>query len=258
MTVDTFFTGAAVDPAAVPGTTAVVIDVIRATSTIMEALANGARAVYPVASTEEAVQLAASLGRDDSLLCGERKGVMIEGFDLGNSPREYTPDVVAEKQLVMTTTNGTRAFVAVQGAERVVSASFLNLSAVVEVAQLLDLTPAQVQDTLSFYQFFCQAAPHGRTRVWVCRSISCALRDGERLLDYLCERLGIRPGETTPDGKVTVEAAECLGACEFAPCMLAGERLLTNMTEEKIDELHDRVQSSKRITSHCQGKRQLA
>lgn len=132
MTVDTFFTGAAVDPAAVPGTTAVVIDVIRATSTIMEALANGARAVYPVASTEEAVQLAASLGRDDSLLCGERKGVMIEGFDLGNSPREYAPEVVAGKQLVMTTTNGTRAFVAVQGAERVVAASFLNISAVVE------------------------------------------------------------------------------------------------------------------------------
>ncbi len=138
MTVDTFFTGAAVDPAAVPGTTAVVIDVIRATSTIMEALANGARAVYPVASTEEAVQLAASLGRDDSLLCGERKGVMIEGFDLGNSPREFTPEVVAEKQLVITTTNGTRAFVAVQGAERVVAASFLNLSAVVEAVKDAD------------------------------------------------------------------------------------------------------------------------
>lgn len=138
MTVDTFFTGAAVDPAAVPGTTAVVIDVIRATSTIMEALANGARAVYPVASTEEAVQLAASLGRDDSLLCGERKGVMIEGFDLGNSPREYAPEVVAEKQLVMTTTNGTRAFVAVQGADRVVAASFLNISAVVEAVKDAD------------------------------------------------------------------------------------------------------------------------
>jgi 2-phosphosulfolactate phosphatase len=138
LTVDTFFTGAAVDPAAVPGTTAVVIDVIRATSTIMEALANGARAVYPVASTEEAVQLAASLGRDDSLLCGERKGVMIEGFDLGNSPREYAPEVVAEKQLVMTTTNGTRAFVAVQGADRVVAASFLNISAVVEAVKDAD------------------------------------------------------------------------------------------------------------------------
>ena len=138
MTVDTSFTGAAVEPAAVPGTTAVVIDVIRATSTIMEALANGARAVYPVASTEEAVQLAASLGRDDSLLCGERKGVMIEGFDLGNSPREYAPEVVAEKQLVMTTTNGTRAFVAVQGADRVVAASFLNISAVVEAVKDAD------------------------------------------------------------------------------------------------------------------------
>jgi 2-phosphosulfolactate phosphatase len=133
--VDTFFTGAAVDPTAVPGSTAVVIDVIRATSTILEALVNGARAVYPVASTEEAVQLAASLGRDDTLLCGERRGVMIEGFDLGNSPREYTEDRIGDKQLVMTTTNGTRAFVAVQGADHVVSAAFLNLSAAVDAVK---------------------------------------------------------------------------------------------------------------------------
>ena len=67
----------------------------------------------------------------------------------------------------------------------------------------------------------------GDTRVWVCRSISCALRGGEELLEYLCQRLGIQPGETTPDGRVTLEFAECLGACDFAPCMLAGERCCT-------------------------------
>ncbi len=135
MKVDAYFTGAAVDPAEVSGTTAVVIDVIRATTTLLEGLANGARAVYPVASTEEAVQLAASLGREDSLLCGERKGLKIEGFDLGNSPREYTEEAVHDKQLVMTTTNGTRAFVAVAGADRVCSAAFANLSAVVEAVK---------------------------------------------------------------------------------------------------------------------------
>lgn len=101
--------------------------------------------------------------------------------------------------------------------------------AVVEIAELLDLAPAQVQDTLTFYGFFKQDKPHGRTRVWVCRSISCALRGGEAVLDHLCHKLNIKPGETTPDGRVTIEAAECLGGCEFAPCMLANEELVKNL-----------------------------
>jgi NADH-quinone oxidoreductase subunit E len=108
--------------------------------------------------------------------------------------------------------------------------------AVVEIAELLELAPAEVQDTLSFYGFFKQDAPHGRTRAWVCRSISCALRGGEEILDDLCRKANIKPGEVTEDGRLTVEFAECLGACELAPCMLAGERLHGNLTPEKIDE----------------------
>jgi NADH-quinone oxidoreductase subunit E len=108
--------------------------------------------------------------------------------------------------------------------------------AVVEVAELLELAPAQLQDTLSFYGFFKQDKPQGRVRVWVCRSISCAARGGEELLEHLCEKLGIRPGETTPDGRVTLEFAECLGACDYAPAMLAGDVLHKNLTKEKIDE----------------------
>ena len=107
------------------------------------------------------------------------------------------------------------------------------LAAVVEIAELLELKPAEVQDTLSFYGFFKQDAPHGRTRAWVCRSISCALRGGEEVLDHLCHELGIRPGETTADGALTVEPAECLGACDFAPCMLAGNELHKDLTKEK-------------------------
>jgi len=110
------------------------------------------------------------------------------------------------------------------------------LQAVVEIAQLLDLAPSQVQDTMTFYQFFKQDAPHGETRAWVCRSISCSLRGGEEIADHLCERAGIRPGETTADGKLTIEAAECLGACEFAPCMLAGEEVIKDLTPEKADQ----------------------
>ena len=132
MTIDVFFSPAVVDEASVEGRPAIVIDVIRATSTLVEALANGARAIIPTVSTEEAGRLASSLGRDDTLLCGERRGLKVEGFDLGNSPGEFTAEVVEGKQLVMTTTNGTRAFAAVEGADRVLAASFMNLSAVAE------------------------------------------------------------------------------------------------------------------------------
>jgi NADH-quinone oxidoreductase subunit E len=111
------------------------------------------------------------------------------------------------------------------------------LQAVVEVAELLELSPAQVQDTLSFYGFFKQAAPHGRTRAWVCRSLSCALRGGEEIFQHLCGRLGLEPGGTTPDGRLTLEAAECLGACELAPCLLAGERLHGNLTPAAAEGL---------------------
>jgi NADH-quinone oxidoreductase subunit E len=115
--------------------------------------------------------------------------------------------------------------------------SYVPPQAVVEIAKLLGLAPAQVQDTLSFYGFFKQDKPQGRFRVWVCRSISCAACGGEELLEYLSEKLGIRPGETTADGRVTLEFAECLGACEQAPAILVNETLHGNMTKEKVDEL---------------------
>ena len=113
---------------------------------------------------------------------------------------------------------------------------YVPLQAVVEVAELLELHPATVQDTLSFYGMFKQDAPGGQTRAWVCRSISCALRGADELLDHMCDKVGVRPGGTTPDGKLTVEYAECLGACEYAPCVLAGETLHKNVTKENADE----------------------
>ena len=113
------------------------------------------------------------------------------------------------------------------------------LPAVVEIARLLELAPAEVQDTLSFYGLFKQDAPHGETRAWVCRSISCFLRGGEEVLDHMCQRLNIKPGETTTDGKLTLEYAECLGACDFAPCMLAGETLHKDLDKSKADSFID-------------------
>jgi len=114
--------------------------------------------------------------------------------------------------------------------------------AVVEIAELLELAPAEVQDTLSFYGFFKQDRPQGRVRIWVCRSISCAACAGEEMLQYLCEKLGIRPGETTADGRVSLEYAECLGACDFAPAMLANDTLHKNLTKEKIDRFVQSLQ----------------
>ncbi|MFV2068613.1 MAG: NAD(P)H-dependent oxidoreductase subunit E [Pirellulales bacterium] len=118
--------------------------------------------------------------------------------------------------------------------------------AVVEIAELLELAPAQVQDTLSFYRFFKQDGPHGTTRAWVCRSISCALRGGEDILDHMCQRAHIAPGETTKDGRLTLETAECLGGCDFAPCMLAGDTLHKNLTVEKAEQF---VQESRTLNT---------
>jgi len=114
---------------------------------------------------------------------------------------------------------------------------YVSPQAVVEVAELLELAPAQVQDALSFYGFFKQDKPQGRYRVWVCRSVVCAACGGEELLSYFSEKLGIKPGETTPDGRVTLEFSECLGVCDAAPVILINETLHGNVTKAKIDEL---------------------
>src|SRR3954454_3523029 len=109
--------------------------------------------------------------------------------------------------------------------------------AMAEIAELLEITPAEVHDTMSFYGVFPQA-PIGDVRVWVCRSISCMLRGGDELREHTCHRLGIEPGQTTEDGKLTVEFAECLGICDFAPAALADDgRVYGPLDEQKIDAM---------------------
>ena len=112
------------------------------------------------------------------------------------------------------------------------------LEAVKEIADLLDLSPAEVQDTMTFYGFFrTEANPLGRTRLWVCRGLACALRGGEELLADVCGRLNVRPGETTADGKMTVEFAECIGVCEGAPAVLIDDAGRGVVTPDKVDGL---------------------
>ncbi|GAB4135769.1 NADH-quinone oxidoreductase subunit NuoE family protein [Thermopirellula anaerolimosa] len=110
-------------------------------------------------------------------------------------------------------------------------------AAIRQLSGILEVPAPEIQDTLSFYGFFKQDGRLGRYRVWVCRSLSCALCGGEDLLGYLEEKLGVRPGETTPDGLFTLEHAECLGACDFAPAVLINEELHPNMNREKLDRL---------------------
>ena len=96
------------------GKTVVVADILRATTTITFAVANGATAITPVLTPEDAFRLAAD--QPNTLIGGERRGVKVDGFDLGNSPREYTQAVVSDRQIALTTTNGTRTLQACRAA----------------------------------------------------------------------------------------------------------------------------------------------
>ena len=107
--------------------------------------------------------------------------------------------------------------------------------AVVDIAELLELSPAQVQDTLSFYGFFKdERQPLGKRRIWVCRSLACMLRGGDDLLADVCERLHVCPGQTTANGNATIELAECLGACDGAPCILVNDELQLRATVDDV------------------------
>src|SRR5262245_47621303 len=111
--------------------------------------------------------------------------------------------------------------------------------AVREIADMLDLSPAEVHDTMSFYGIFREDEKHrlGKTRLWVCRGLACALRDGEEVLSEICKKLNVKPGETTADGKITVEFAECIGVCEGAPAVLIDDAGRPDVTRDKVDAL---------------------
>jgi 2-phosphosulfolactate phosphatase len=146
-----------------PATTVVVIDVLRATSTIVTALEHGAAGIVPVREADEAIVVMRRLGRERSLLCGERDSRLIAGFDLDNSPASYTRERVAGKTLILTTTNGTRALLdAARGNSVVYCAALLNRAAIVErlVAAEGDvlLMCAGNEGALSFEDTLCAGA----------------------------------------------------------------------------------------------------
>lgn len=117
-------------PSDISSKTVIVVDVLRASSTIVTALGNGCRRIIPVADVERARQIARELG-NNVLLCGERGGLKVDGFDFGNSPLDYRANIVSGKDIVFTTTNGTQAIQAARNSRTLFVGTFLNLSSVV-------------------------------------------------------------------------------------------------------------------------------
>ena len=112
------------------GKLVVIIDVLRASSTIVAALANGCNGFIPIFSPNQAKKKARQFKKERVLLGGERAGIKLEGFDLGNSPREYKRETVKDKTIIFSTTNGVKTLEMVKGAYRIIIGSFLNLQAV--------------------------------------------------------------------------------------------------------------------------------
>ena len=138
MFVETYETYHAVSDKTLKGKLVVVIDTLRATSVITTALVNGSKEVIPVADIEEAVNLSYNFDKDEILLGGERNAVKIDGFDLSNSPLEYSKDVVEGKTIILTTTNGTRALKKASSSDDVVVGCLLNVSSIAEYIQKED------------------------------------------------------------------------------------------------------------------------
>lgn len=110
--------------------------------------------------------------------------------------------------------------------------------AIVEIAEILELHPAEVRDAMTFYAFFKTDGDNlGATRLWVCRGLACMLRGAYELIDHCEAKLGVKCGETTADGRITLEFAECIGACEGAPACLKDDVHVMDVSPEKADEL---------------------
>jgi NADH-quinone oxidoreductase subunit E len=122
---------------------------------------------------------------------------------------------------------------------------YLTDEAMTHIAELVDVTPAEVLGTASFYEMF-KREPVGDYVVNVCTNISCMLVGGEELLHHLERRLGIKAGSTTADGKFTLEDVECIAACTEAPCLQVNYRYFHRISHDQADELIDDLRAGKR------------
>lgn len=114
--------------------------------------------------------------------------------------------------------------------------------AIAYVAERVGLSPAHVEGVATFYTMF-ERRPGGRHHLRICRNLPCSLMGAETLVAHVSGKLGIRPGETTPDGMFALSVAECLGSCGTAPVMMVGDEYHENLTVEAVDALIDRLRS---------------
>jgi 2-phosphosulfolactate phosphatase len=136
MRLDVFFTPLQVKPADTQGRLVIIVDVLRASTTVATALGNGAKTVIPVEGPDEVISRSKEFHRSQIILAGEQKMHPITGFDLGNSPQDFTKKAVEGKTILITTTNGTRALLGVQGARDIVIASYVNFTAVLAMMKV--------------------------------------------------------------------------------------------------------------------------
>jgi len=104
------------------------------------------------------------------------------------------------------------------------------------VARLLHIQPVEVYEVATFYSMY-DTKPVGKVKLEVCRTGPCAIEGAETIVSYIEKKLGIKDGETTPDGKITLKTVECLGACGYAPMMQIGEQYHEHLTPEKVDQI---------------------
>jgi len=105
-----------------------------------------------------------------------------------------------------------------------------------ELAAYLGVPPIQIEEVLSFYTQF-RRKPIGRWHLQFCHNVSCSMNGAESILSHVEQRLGVKPGQTTPDGRYTLTVVECLGSCGTAPMMMVNDGYHENLTFEKVDEL---------------------
>ena len=105
-----------------------------------------------------------------------------------------------------------------------------------DIAAIVEVPVVKVGEVLSFYTLFLRQ-PVGKHHLQLCRTVSCNLRGHREILEYVSKKLGIKEGETTPDGKFTLSTVECLASCETAPMMQLNEKYIDHLTPEKIDEI---------------------
>jgi NADH-quinone oxidoreductase subunit E len=117
---------------------------------------------------------------------------------------------------------------------------YVSDDAIVHIAELLGTSPARIEGVATFYTMY-NRKPVGKYHVQICRNISCSLLGAEHLIGHVSKKLGVKPGETTPDGKFTLTKVECLGSCGTAPVMQVNDDYHENLNEERIDAILDNL-----------------